>query len=549
LLWFLRDYPLAAVLLRALTLAFSMLLIGGLFFGTVLLPRNAVDADERTRFLADARRLFRAAALGLALAQLLFVATDTAMLMGTGGLSLEQLVTARFFWTGSLIIVVAIVFLVISHFRFPRGRSWLLFAIFLFVALTLTSHSASRLEDWILLMVLTGMHQAAAGIWIGGMPYLWLLLRPLPGGSSASAAWKETSMSTARRYSNAAFVSVGILIGAGVSLGWLYTRSWSALYGTDYGVVLVAKAILLTGLLGLGAGNFLWIRRGRLPQSGGFARIARFSEAEIAIGFTIIIAAASLSAQPPAVDLTQNRLTVQEIATRIEPHWPRLRTPPIKALPPVEPMSQSMRDYARAPDGTTGANNRFERAWSEYNHHWAGIAVMAAGFLALFGRWRRAPWARHWPLIFLGLAAFLFFRADPEAWPLGSRGFWDSFYNPADLEHRIFVLLIIGFAGFEWAVQTERATMSRAALAFPLVAIAGGALLLTHDHSLGNVQEALLANMSHTAIAICAVFAGSSRWMELRLAGGEGGMKHAAAWAWPLCLIFIGLILLDYREA
>jgi putative copper resistance protein D len=371
-----------------------MLLIGGLFVCTVLLPRKALEADERTKFLADARRLFRIAASGLALAEVLFVATDTAMLMGTGGLPLEQVVTARFFWTGSLIISMAVVFLVISHFRFPKGRSWLLFAIFLLVALTLTSHSASRLEDRALLMALTGLHQAAAGVWIGGMPYLWLLLRPLPSGSSANASWKETSMSTARRYSTAAFVSVGILIGAGVSLGWLYTRSWSALYGTDYGVVLVAKSILLTGLLGLGAGNFLWIRRGRLPQSGEFARIARFSEAEIAIGFTIVIAAASLSAQPPAVDLTQNRLTAQQIATRMEPHWPRLRTPPIKALPPVEPMSRAMSDYARAPDGTAGANNRFERAWSEYNHHWAGIAVMAAGFLALFGGWRRAA---AWP--------------------------------------------------------------------------------------------------------------------------------------------------------
>ncbi len=278
-------------------------------------------------------------------------------------------------------------------------------------------------------------------------------------------------------------------------------------------------------------------------------RIARFSEVEIGIGFTIILAAASLSAQPPAVDLVQNRLTLPEIAARMTPRPPRFKTPPISAMPAVQPFRQAVEQYAMSPDDPQSANNKIEQAWSEYNHHWAGIIVFAAGLFAILGRWNRARWARHWPLVFLVLAVFLFFRADPEAWPLGPRGFWASLYNPEDLEHRLYILLIVAFVFFEWSVQTHRLLSRRAALVFPAVCAIGGALLLTHSHSLGNVKEELLSQLSHIAIALCAVFAGWSRWLELRApSSSQTSTKSVATWTWPLCLMFIGLILLNYRE-
>jgi putative copper resistance protein D len=209
-------------------------------------------------------------------------------------------------------------------------------------------------------------------------------------------------------------------------------------------------------------------------------------------------------------------------------------------------LKAAIQTYALSPDDARAANNKMEQEWSDYNHHWAGIIVLMAGLLAMLGRWDRARWARHWPLAFLGLALFLFLRADPEAWPLGPRGFWASFYNPEDLQHRLYILLIVSFVAFEWSVQTKRFRSSKAALAFPAVCALGGALLLTHNHTLGNVKEELLTEMSHTAIALFAVFAGWTRWLELR---GSGRGKLIAAWVWPMCLVCIGLVLLNYREA
>ncbi|MGC4051641.1 MAG: hypothetical protein QM757_19995 [Paludibaculum sp.] len=92
--------------------------------------------------------------------------------------------------------------------------------------------------------------------------------------------------------------------------------------------------------------------------------------------------------------------------------------------------------------------NADDIAWSEYNHHWAGLFVLAIGILALLNR-AGLRWARHWPLLFLGLAAFLFVRSDPETWPLGDIGLIEL-RDVEVLQHRVFVLLLIAFALFEW---------------------------------------------------------------------------------------------------
>ena len=185
-------------------------------------------------------------------------------------------------------------------------------------------------------------------------------------------------------------------------------------------------------------------------------------------------------------------------------------------------------------------------AWSEYNHHWSGLLVLAIGLLALAERTGKAPWARHWPLMFLLLAGFLFFRSDPETWPLGDEGFWESLRDPEVVQHRIFVVLIVAFAIFEWRVRTGRSHSRNAALVFPVICGLGGALLLAHSHALSNVKELMLIEMSHLPLALFGVAAAWTRWLELRLDPSAG--RYAAA-VWPVCLVMCGLILLSYREA
>ena len=108
------------------------------------------------------------------------------------------------------------------------------------------------------------------------------------------------------------------------------------------------------------------------------------------------------------------------------------------------------------------------------------------------------------------------------------------------------MLLIVLFAVFEWAVQMQRIEVRRAGLVFPLVCAVGGAFLMTHSHSLGNVREEFLAELSHVPLALLAVSAGWCRWLEIRLPRDRGQM---VAWIWPVCFVFIGVVLILYRES
>ena len=195
--------------------------------------------------------------------------------------------------------------------------------------------------------------------------------------------------------------------------------------------------------------------------------------------------------------------------------------------------------------GDLPPRNAADIAWSEYNHHWSGLFVVAIGLLALLNQ-AGLRWARHWPLLFLGLAGFLFFRSDPETWPLGDIGFFESFRDVEVLQHRAFVLLLVVFALFEWRVRAGGWQNRGAALVFPLLTALGAALLLTHSHAIANLKDQLLIEVTHTPLALAGVTAGWSRWLELRL---DPPGDRVAGWVWPVCLLISGLILLDYREA
>jgi putative copper resistance protein D len=207
----------------------------------------------------------------------------------------------------------------------------------------------------------------------------------------------------------------------------------------------------------------------------------------------------------------------------------------------------SARVRAFAPgSGALPPRNASDIAWSEYNHHWAGLLVALMGLAALAQRSGRAPWAKHWPLLFLLLAAFLFLRADPEVWPIGEIGLLESLKDPEVVQHRVFVAIIIGFAFFEWGVRTGRIASRRMVLVFPLLVALGGTLLLTHSHALGNVKSELLVEFTHLPIAVLGITAGWARWLEVEPPGQDG------LWAgrlWPACFVLIGLLLLGYREA
>jgi len=531
-----------SVLLRGGALAMTSLVLGGVAFTFWVLLPIPYNARADAAWESCRRLMFRSAA-ALVLVHVCQVAAHSAILSATTGLGLRQVTGANFFLAGASAICAAIVIAAMTMRRAWRPVPVILLpAAVLLGALVMTSHAVGRLDNRPALIMLTALHQTATAAWVGAMPYLLLSLGRGTGANLAHTL--------CRRFSIMAIASVAVLVASGAGMSIAYVGSASAIYGTSYGAMVASKVVLLGILLFLGGFNLLIVRQHPVMSAWLLPSLRRFAETEVGIGFTVILTAASLTSQPPAVDLPSGRVTAAEIVQRMRPKWPRLQTPALSSLSPATPLFS---DAATAPGpssfvpGTSyHPNTPGDIAWSEYNHHWAGLIVLAAGLLAVLASSGVAGWARHWPLSFLGLAVFLFLRADPENWPLGPRSFWQSFAVAEVLQHRLFVVLIVAFAGFEWAVRTGRIAARRARFVFPLVCAAGGALLLAHTHSLGNIKEELLAELSHIPLAIFAVAAGWSRWLELRLAIPQ---KRVAAWIWPACLVLIGAMLINYRES
>ena len=534
------------VLLRAVILCCQTVAIGGVFFLTAIASRAELRSDE---LLASCWKLLRRSALALVIAQLFFVISNSLVLTASTDISLRDALGANFVWAGLLAVVAGLlVFFWPAALRKSVNPIIWVPALAMLTATVMTSHSASRMEDRALLVTLTALHYLATATWIGGLAYLLF---------ASQAASPEARATITRNFSRSAQLSVAVLFLAGLGMSWVYVGSVAAIWGTAYGVMLGAKISLFAVLLMLGLANFYIVKGIGADKTGtGAKSLRRFGEAEIGIGLSIILAAASMTSQPPSVDLVEDRVSMQEIAARFGPRVPRFTSPDLKEI--SESTNEIMKRAAATGKplpaafvpGTSGigVNTPADIAWSEYNHNVAGLVVFLMGLLALLSRSKHFSWAKIWPLAFLLLAVFLFFRADPENWPMGPNGFWESFAVTDVLQHRAAVVLIILFAIFQYRVETGKVKSMAAALVFPAVCAVGGVVLLTHTHALTNGKEELLAELRHTPLAVFGIVAGWSRWLELRLPEENNARKYLA-WIWPVCFIFVGLILMDYHEA
>jgi putative copper resistance protein D len=433
----------------------------------------------------------------------------------------------------------------------PPGpaRRWGLLAgaLALLLGATAGSHAVARTEERTMLLAATALHQLGAALWIGGLPALLASFRLTPASARL----------VGQRYSAFAAAGVGLIL-LGILGFWVgYIGGVEALYGTAYGAMSATKAVMLGLLLLLGGSNWLLLHH-ITASEGGLQRVRRFVEAEIMIGVAVLAVAASLTSVPPAADLPEDRVTWAEVVERFTPEWPRLRSPDHAdlAIPALQAQldaewqkrqaAQAAKPQAFTPgEGLLPPRNAQDIAWSEYNHHWAGIMVLLVGLAALLDATGRVRLARHWPLVFLGLAGFILVRSDPEVWPLGGIGVLEGLRDPEVVQHKLAGLLVVGFALAEWWVRLGR-IRGRLRYVLPSAMVAGGILLLTHTHAISNIKEALLVELSHLPLAVLAVVGGCARFAELR---GPAEVSRVARWVWPVCLVLIGMLLILYREA
>src|SRR5437773_1911379 len=291
----LQVFGFLSVLFRGATLTFQSLAVGGIVF-LILVVRRA--EEDSAALLEACLRWIRRAALALATMVISYVLANSIILRQSADMPLRDVLGANFVLAA--VIGVAAAFTVIVLTAPTRSTNYtdlLLPAAAIIASSVMTSHSMARLDYRAPLVAFTALHQAATATWLGGLPYLLIAIR--------QAQSPEFARRLSARFSQLALVSVAVLASAGFALSLAYVGSLKAVYGTSYGAMVATKVVLFGLLLFLGALNFQLVRRG--PASSILASLKRFGEAEIGIGITVILTAASLTSLPPAADLTDDR--------------------------------------------------------------------------------------------------------------------------------------------------------------------------------------------------------------------------------------------------
>lgn len=230
------------------------------------------EADERLD-LAFGRASLKVGIAGLALVGLGLIFTLIAQAARINLLSFDNLRTwlgtqfgslwlVRFLVTTTVGFAMADLYVGLGEGRRGlRGWEWwagLAALIGLALTTALVSHSAALTQDTQQAIAVDVVHVLAAGVWVGGLLQLALGLWMGRSFPANSRAWLNLSLSL--NFSALAAGAVGALLVSGSYLAWKHVGSWTALFGTAYGLTLLAKLPLAVPAFSIAAVNLLIIK-------------------------------------------------------------------------------------------------------------------------------------------------------------------------------------------------------------------------------------------------------------------------------------------------
>jgi putative copper export protein/methionine-rich copper-binding protein CopC len=300
----------AFVVVRSLTFMAFLTIIGVVAFRFLVLgSMRRSKGLIRIDFITEAER--RAASIGVAGGVLLLVmsvfrlyAQSYAVHGGEDAANVPLILAmiGETVWGWGWIIQAVTAVSLIVLLSLARGglrRAWtlgLLASIAAAVSPALSGHAASvpRLSG--LTILGDSIHVLGAGGWLGTL--LILVGAGIP--ASRVVAGEERHAAIARlvnAYSPVALASAGVTALTGLFAAWIHVSAVPNLWRTPYGVTLLIKTVVLTGVAATGAYNWRFVRP-RLGDAGGTSRIARSARLELLIALIVIVVTAVLVAEP-----------------------------------------------------------------------------------------------------------------------------------------------------------------------------------------------------------------------------------------------------------
>jgi len=175
------------------------------------------------------------------------------------------------------------------------------------------------------------LHVLAASVWAGGIA---CLLLALPGATRQlqDAERSRLLLAMLARFSPLALTSVIVIATTGVVQAYIDVRSFSGLFNTTYGALIIVKVALLLSLIGLG-----WVNRERVipalkrlvgdgQSPGGIGVWARRTmRGELALMLCVFAVTAALVSYAPPIDAasgpfsTNTTIGPAELEMTVEP--------------------------------------------------------------------------------------------------------------------------------------------------------------------------------------------------------------------------------------
>jgi putative copper resistance protein D len=244
-------------------------------------------------------------------------------------------------WPGQVWMVRHCLLIVLAAFLLTHGdvsgrRSWIaargeafVLAALALVLLAGSSHAAAIAESpWP--VAIDMVHLLGAGIWVGGLPPLALLLYVASREAGTPDPYAVRAM---RRFSPVALVTVLVLAGSGVATALLLVQSVAGLVGTTHGQLLLAKLAVLVPALLLAAGNRMLLPALSGPREAKPSATARRMASFIVLEAALVLILLGLAAA----------MTISTPARHGNPVWPwsvRLSLDPLLDLPVVQSLTQ-----------------------------------------------------------------------------------------------------------------------------------------------------------------------------------------------------------------
>ncbi|PYM77313.1 MAG: hypothetical protein DME03_05505 [Candidatus Rokuibacteriota bacterium] len=295
---------------RWVHLATSIFLVGG---SVMIVMAGQSDRPTARRWEQRTLAATRALAVVALASGLVVLSLQTALFEGRVAAALDLAAIARVVvetqaghvWLvrfGLLVLLAAFLLLRLSvdrrvDWRAARGEGVLLGAAALLPIAAAVEPGTARA------IALDALHVVAAGVWVGGLVPLALLLRAAATSEGSDA--RPYAVLAARRFSRVALGAFAILAVTGALLATVHVGSVAGLVGTRYGRLLLAKLLFLALALLLAMVN----RSVLLARLGGdgatvgrpaMRRLSGFVVAEACLALAILGVVAALGVTPPA---------------------------------------------------------------------------------------------------------------------------------------------------------------------------------------------------------------------------------------------------------